>query len=331
MSKVIVGIHGLGNKPSQKILLKWWRSSILEGLRGIGIFIFRPKVIMIYWADILYNKPLDANITDKNDIYYLEEKYIPAPKKITPTPHPLRKKILSFVERQLDKIFLNDDLSINFSFISDMIIHRYFKELETYYQNSGQAGNPNKISAKEKIRNRAAKILAKHKKDEIFFVAHSMGSIIAFDVLTFILPGQKINTFATIGSPLGIPVVMSKIASEQHLKPHNKNKLKTPPGITRAWYNFSDLEDKIAFNYNLSDDYNSNDLGVSAKDFVVNNNFEIDGIKNPHKSYGYLRTPEFSETLYQFLISGHSNFYIKIIIALNNLIKFFYKLFTRQN
>ncbi len=31
MKKVIIAIHGLGNKPSKKILQKWWKEAILEG------------------------------------------------------------------------------------------------------------------------------------------------------------------------------------------------------------------------------------------------------------------------------------------------------------
>jgi len=31
MGKIIIGIHGLGNKPSRKIRKEWWRQSIEEG------------------------------------------------------------------------------------------------------------------------------------------------------------------------------------------------------------------------------------------------------------------------------------------------------------
>ena len=29
---VIIGIHGLGNKPSPPLLAKWWKEAIREGL-----------------------------------------------------------------------------------------------------------------------------------------------------------------------------------------------------------------------------------------------------------------------------------------------------------
>jgi len=32
-SKIIIGIHGLGNKPPKTILEKWWRQAIEDGLK----------------------------------------------------------------------------------------------------------------------------------------------------------------------------------------------------------------------------------------------------------------------------------------------------------
>jgi len=307
VSKIIIGIHGLGNKPSKKTLEEWWIKSILEGLEGIDRNKFKFNFELIYWADVLFEKPLDETIIDREDPYYLEEKYNPAPVNFNPKHHRIREKILGFLEKQMDKIFLNDDLSINYSFISDIIIHKYFRELEIYYTEECYDSENIKCAARDIIRKRALEVIKKYKKQEIMLIAHSMGSIVAYDVLTFILPEIKIDTFVTMGSPLGLPIIMSKIASEQNMKLHMKEKLKTPPGVKRNWYNFSDLEDKVAMNYNLGDDYNENASGVKATDIIVNNDYEINGERNPHKSYGYLRTPEFSEVLYDFLIRKKIN------------------------
>jgi hypothetical protein len=302
VSKVIIGIHGLGNKPSKKTLEEWWIKSILEGLKEIEKDKFNLNFELIYWADILNEQPLDETIIDEDDPYYIKEKYNPAPKNFNPKAHPIRQKLLGFLEKQMDKIFLNEDLSINYSFISDIIINKYFKELEIYYTEECFDSNNIKCAAKDMIRNRAAEVIKKNMNNEIMFIAHSMGSIIAYDVLTFILPEIKIDTFVTMGSPLGLPIILSKIAAEQNMKLHIKEKLETPPGVKRNWYNFSDLEDKIAMNYDLGDDFSENDDGIKAIDIIVNNNYEINGERNPHKSYGYLRVPEFSEVLHEFLV-----------------------------
>jgi hypothetical protein len=320
MSKVIIGIHGLGNKPSKELLTKWWRCSIREGLSGIGKYIFNPKLEIVYWADILYDKPLDENIINPKDLYYLDDKYVPAPKNYVPEKHETREKVLGFIEKQIDKLFLNKDLSVNYSFISDYIIRKYFKDLDIYY-NSGQIDKDgNNYCPRELIRKRLSDVLDKHKNDEIFLITHSMGTIVAYDVLALKLTGSKVNTFVTIGSPLGIPAVISKVAAEYKNNFHDSFKPTTPASVTKYWYNFSDLEDKVAMNYNLADDYEANEAGIKTVDFIVCNNYVLNGEKNPHKIYGYLRTPEFSKVLFEFLIQDRK----KLTVWLLNLINKFY-------
>ena len=55
MSKIIVGIHGLANKPPKDDLTEYWRKSIAEGLRK-NCAIKKPNFDfrMVYWADLLY-------------------------------------------------------------------------------------------------------------------------------------------------------------------------------------------------------------------------------------------------------------------------------------
>ncbi len=300
MAKVVIGIHGLGNKPSKEILQNWWKESMLEGLKNINQDFEFPKFELIYWADILHEKPLDETIKDKKHHLYLDEKYLPSKgvKKII--NHNLRKKILDWYDETADKIFLNKDMTINYSFIPDTIIHSYFKDLEAYYLNNTVKSDGIIILARDEIRNRVIEVLKKYKNDDIFLIGHSMGSIIAFDILTFNLPKIKIKTFATMGSPLGIPFVRSKIALEQKVVLNDDNKLKTPRGVQK-WFNFSDIEDVVAINYSLQDDFDENKSGIKAENFIVNNDYEIENEKNPHKSFGYLRTPEFSNVLLEFM------------------------------
>ncbi len=321
MSKIIIAIHGLGNKPSEQTLSNWWQLSIIEGLKNINNFFYLPKFEMVYWADILNEKPLNEYITDKKNPYYLDEKYTPSPPNYKPKNHSVRKKILNFIDEQMDKVFLNKDLTLNFSFVSDVIFHNYFKELEIYYTKE-KSGN--KISKQKQIRERLVKVLTKYKNEEIFLIAHSMGSIIAYDVLTFELPELKIDTFITMGSPLGLPVIVGKIAQEYEEKFNIKEKPKTPPGIKNNWFNFSDLEDSVAINYELAKDYNPNRNGVKVKDILVSNNYEINGESNPHKSFGYLRTKEFSQVINTFVTKN--KFKTELLLR-----KIFFKYFNKIN
>ena len=280
---------------------------------------------MVYWADLLYEKPLDENITDVNNQYFLDEKYVKCPQDNKAETHEVRKKILSFVEKQLDKLFLNDDNTINFESISDFIIHKYFKDLETYYSKKTLDSANGSLCVRDLIRKRLTDVLNKYKRYEIFLISHSMGTIVTYDVFTLQLTDVKVNTFITIGSPLGIPVVIGKIAKEYKEKFNKTFSPDTPKNITESWYNFSDLEDKVAMNYNLADDFKENTNGIKTIDIIVKNNYAINGISNPHKAYGYLQTPELSEILYKFLVSNRFSITIRMIEFTNKLITWLLK------
>ena len=320
MSKIIIGIHGLGNKPPFHILQKWWEMSIGDGLKAINHPFPLLNFNLVYWANFIYSEPLDIDEKDIEHPLFLEDPYSPEGKIEKAEPEPIQKRIRDYIEKQLDKLLLNEDLTINFSSISDFIIHHFFHDLEIYYSSNLSDEDRSSYLAREAIRENLAEILRKHKNDEILLIAHSMGSIIAYDVLTQIVPDINIDTFVTCGSPLGIPVIMNKIKVEQK---NNTKSLSVPENITRRWYNLSDLGDRVAINYNLADDYHKNLKGISIVDKQVHNTYEYGGNKNPHKSYGYFRTPEMSEIVHTFLCRGRSPLSVW-------LTEQFYRLFYRK-
>jgi hypothetical protein len=312
MSKIIIGIHGLRNKPPKKLLEKWWKQAIREGLKAIGHprRFFRFK--LVYWADILYPKPLDPAEKNRSHPLYIDEPYVPARLTIRKRPSQLRKMVLDYFEKQLDRILLNEDLSINYSAITDLIIRRYFRDLDIYYSKTCKDRRNCDRPAKNVIREELAQMLRKHKNKEILLIAHSMGSIIAYDVLAYSVPHINIHTLVTMGSPLGLPVVMAKILSEQGEKIEKKIVACTPENVSTNWFNFSDLKDKVAVNYNLSDDYKENSHHVIAVDTIVYNDYKRGENRNPHKDFGYLRTPELAAVIHNFLSGGRPRIIIWI-------------------
>ncbi|MBN1352591.1 hypothetical protein JXJ21_24600 [candidate division KSB1 bacterium] len=308
MAKVIIGIHGLGNKPPRRILKRWWKKSIREGLTAISQPRFFIKFDFVYWSDLLYPKPLNPRIKDEKNPLYLDDPYTRGKDFQKKSPSKIRKKILDYLRKQLDNIFLNDDKSLNFSSISDLIIHSFFKELELYYSSTCIGKKGAGCLVRDVMRERLRTTLKKYQKDEILLIAHSMGSIIAYDVLRFSDDDIKVDYFVTIGSPLGLPIVVSRIASEQNRSLKKEDKIQTPEAVLRQWYNFSDLEDKVAIDYSLAGDYEPNSHHIGVKDMLVYNNYEKNGERNPHKSYGYLRTKELAAVIHDFLGGGKSTF-----------------------
>jgi hypothetical protein len=302
MSKIIIGIHGLGNKPPQKLLKKWWLQAIKEGLKAIRHPDIHFHFELVYWANILHPEPLNPSEKNEKSPFYIENPYVPATSIKRKPPSELRKKVLDFIEDKMDKIFLNEDMSTKFSSITDMVIRRYFKDLDLYYSFTYKDGDNNSLLAKEVIRERLAGVLKRHAHHQVLLIAHSMGSIIAFEVLNQLSNDIHIDTLVTAGSPLGQPMIMGKVFAE--LKPESVDyaMLKTPENVSQNWYNLSDLEDKVTINYNLADDYTVNNKGIGPVDKIVYNNYIYDNKRNPHKSYGYLRTPEMADIIYDFLI-----------------------------
>ncbi len=291
MSKIIIGIHGLGNKPKEELLKKWWKASIDEGLNNIGKINISYNFELIYWADILNDKPLDEKETDEDSKYYLREKYFPGQKDFVAHKIELKSFVDQFLYNQFDKLFTDEDFAKNHELIVEFIVKRYFREIGIYYSNDEDLKDYRKI-----IMYRILETLKKFEKDEIFLIAHSMGSIIIYDTLTLLAPYIKIDKLITIGSPLGLPIIIDKIK----LDTNTDEKPKTPQRVMQ-WINMADKEDKIAIKSNLSEYYAPNNIGVSPINIFITNNYQLGGQRNPHKSYGYLRAKQFSEILYEFL------------------------------
>ncbi|MFC1724404.1 hypothetical protein ACFL4T_02165 [candidate division KSB1 bacterium] len=307
MKPVIIGIHGLGNKPPRKLLKKWWLKSIHEGLEKTGKDRLSIPFDLVYWADVIHPVPLNPFIRNKEHLLYIDEKYGKSvPGKIDEKPS-VKARMLKYLEEQLDKLFLNDDMSINFKNVTDKLIHRYFLDLETYYGRNCMSVIESKCSVREVIQRRLLEKLKEYKDYKILLIAHSMGSIVSFDVLSNLQPGMSVHTFITIGSPLGFPVIVGQIFAEQKEKNRKLKKPHAPDSISGKWLNLSDFEDKVALDHTLADDYGKNSKGLIAEDILVYNDYEMNGLQNPHKSYGYLRTPELADVINEFLISRRTD------------------------
>ena len=100
----------------------------------------------------------------------------------------------------------------------------------------------------------------------------------------------------------------------------DENHMVSPPGIYKNWYNFSDITDKVAFNYTLAEDFSENSNGIAPIDFLVENDYEIEGEHNPHKSYGYLRTADFAKVLNGFITSETISLGQKIARRTNQIV-----------
>ena len=112
-----------------------------------------------------------------------------------------------------------------------------------------------------------------------------------------ILASFRVDHLVTIGSPPDLSQV-------KHRARENHDSVRTP-SVVRKWTNLADRRDLVAADSDLADDYAPNDHGVKVRDDRVINTYtseeDAKGDLNYHKSYGYLRTPELSEIVRNFV------------------------------
>ena len=318
MSKIIIGIHGLSNKPEAAVLQQYWHKALVEGLNNAG---HHDDVHFesVYWAKYLYKTPLHDDDNFDFDSLFNEEPYVPAEAGALREyedswKDSLRSSALSIVGESVDA--MKEHLGMDR--LADWVLEKWLKDLAFYYDENRMLidADGNSGSARVVLQNVLRNVLRAHKDKEIMLIAHSMGSIIAYDVLRDIgrsdAPedsGLTVPHFVTIGSPLGLPHVKGKIIEEREYSGvKDAERVRTPTIVTGGWLNFSDPKDPVAADVHLHNDYRENRHGVRVEDDLVENDYlapqrspDKERKRNHHKSYGYLRTPELSRYVRRFL------------------------------
>jgi hypothetical protein len=272
--KLILGVHGLSNKPPSALVESWWMQALLEGLQAnrqlsLPLLPFR----LVYWADVLYSAPTDVSTP-----------YAPAP------PGALKR-----YEDHWADVFLSTILDVGgdmlwtlkqltgMTELAQEVLRRKLSDLYLYYTD---------VPIRDALRGRLMAAIAAYPDATIMLIAHSMGSIIAYDVLRLLGregAGRRITHFITCGSPLGLPHVKYQILKEYPL-------MRTPSEVEQ-WTNLADRRDPVAVDVTLANDYAANDRGVRVSDHLVLN--DMSGLH--HAAYGYLRTPEMTDLVRAFL------------------------------
>ena len=117
--------------------------------------------------------------------------------------------------------------------------------------------------------------------EPIIVLAHSLGTIVAYDVLAS-RPELDVRLFLTVGCPLGIANVQRRIGDR------SGPPARIPAGVA-AWRNFADAFDPVALELTLADEFLPRDFIVDA---IVDNKALLN-----HDLVGYLETAEVAGTI----------------------------------
>lgn len=150
----------------------------------------------------------------------------------------------------------------NFPKLHESLIHKFL--IETYLYLS----NPQFM---DEVHQR---ILASLEADQThLIVAHSLGTVIAYNLLQQLSPRYKIQRFITLGSPLAFKVIQSRLTPP----------IQSPACLNGDWHNFYSPDDFLtAFPLvNAPFDFQPAILNTSISTFI----------HSPHQIAGYLQHP----------------------------------------
>lgn len=206
MSNVIIGIHGLANKPKKALLAQWWEKSIREGLeKNCQITNADFRFVMVHWADLLYKNHQHQDPAFEFDSLYNDQPYEPAADKALLRYNDswrddFRATFTEHVGSLLDKV----KGSAGLDSAVDWLLDRKLKDLAFYYDEKRQIRDANgKMGqARQVLMDGLMTTLVPLRGEKLMLIAHSMGSIIAYDVLRDL--GRQdsafpIHDFVTIG------------------------------------------------------------------------------------------------------------------------------------
>ena len=123
----------------------------------------------------------------------------------------------------------------------------------------------------------------------VLLIAHSMGSVIAYDTLWELSQVERdhvcVDLFLTMGSPLGQRYIQKRINGNS-----SSGAGRFPANICH-WKNLAAVGDLTAIEPHLRNDYGEMlELGLveSFEDAAIHTWYRLDGVLNVHAEYGYL-------------------------------------------
>jgi hypothetical protein len=159
----------------------------------------------------------------------------------------------------------------------------HLRDLRRYQRNQNEIAEHTRQMLKMPLRSAA------ESGRPVLLIAHSMGSVIAWDSLWQMSHNERdhvhIDTLLTMGSPLGQRFVQRRLQGFRE-----EGDERYPLGIDR-WVNLAAVGDLTAVDPDLADDFGAmveRGLVSTIDDRELHNYYRLDGVLNVHAEYGYL-------------------------------------------
>ena len=162
-------------------------------------------------------------------------------------------------------------------------VELHLRDLRRYVKNRNGIGDHTREMLKMPLR------AAWESQRPLLLIAHSMGSVIAYDTLWEMSHDGRdemhLELLLTMGSPLGQNYLQRRILG------HDRAGRERYPTNVQRWINLAAVGDMTAIDPVLRKDFGEMiDLGLveSIEDIEIFNHFRQDGALNEHTEYGYL-------------------------------------------
>ena len=313
MAKHLMLIHGRHFKPNMTDLRANWLDAIKHGLERDGhkdaLAVYRErKPTFVYYGNISnkflkkYDDSYDkeADVADRKECLRILKDYSRA--DFLGDEGESNYQALDGYS-PLNEWFLDAFAGVaDFFRIADPLVRGFAADLAHYWNPDAEYGSEVRWRLTEPLNK------ALHEGDDVMLVSHSLGSMIAYDVLwkfshygeykSLRKTNNKLSKLVTLGSPLGNETV------KRNLKGANADGPRRYPALIRTLENFAAEDDYISHDETLKDDYRKmkrHKLVGSIKDHRIYNLAVRNGETNPHHGAGYLIHPEFIEVLAEWL------------------------------
>jgi hypothetical protein len=224
-------IHGIANKPPREALLEQWRVALLDN-DGVDLEAMGVTCSMVYWADLLYPQPLPETVAQSPESLEVDGRIDPDEADMSwlleldgdeaafvagvgaevgiATVAPTADEAADVIEPSspLEAIPLP-------GFMKSRLMRVFLRDVHHYLYNTTFSPRPDEsYPIRATIRARTVDALADGatRPGPHVIVSHSLGTVIAYDVLTDLADAPSVDALITLGSPLGLSDVQAKLS-----------------------------------------------------------------------------------------------------------------------
>ncbi len=288
----IIFVTGKNPKPEAQIHRELLWRCLLHGVArtdtavAIELRDHEDVFCLVSWNELYYGRTKSIE-EDLPSIETLLQKDGPTAEDVREVSS-LRIKFARFLYRVVDR------LSFLVPLIPDPAVRSAAQETERYFRNGDDIARRVRELLKAPLRRMFAD------GDRILLIAHSLGSVIAYDTLWELWNEEgnrgRVELFMTLGSPLGMRYVQRRLVG------FGDSTERRFPGNIRHWRNFTSEGDLMALDPEIRNDFSamlSGGLTQSIDDEYhgLYGYFRSAAGLNVHRSYGYLVQPRVGRTI----------------------------------